>query len=111
MFSLAWQMDREGSRSLGGMSEVCLHPSWMNDVIRLLKAAKHGEHLAAEQLFSVVFGELHRMAEKTLSGDPGHDTPHPTALFHDAWLNLVGDRGSIGFANRVHFFGATAQAM
>ena len=51
------------------------------------------------------------MAEKKLSGDPGHNTLQPTVLFHDAWLNLVGDRGSIGFANRVHFFGAAAQAM
>ena len=91
MFSLAWQMDREGSRSLGGMSEVCLHPAWMNDVIRLLKAAKHGEHLAAEQLFSVVFGELHRMAEKKFSGDPGHDTLQPTSSFYFEWNRVSGD--------------------
>jgi len=83
----------------------------MNDVTRLLLAADQGEHDAAERLLNVVYAELHRMAEQKLSGDAGNHTLQPTALVHDAWLNLVGDNGSVGFANRAHFFGAAAQAM
>jgi RNA polymerase sigma factor (TIGR02999 family) len=83
----------------------------MSDVTRLLKAAEHGEGEAGEQLLNVVYSELHRMAEQKLAGDPGNHTLQPTALVHDAWLQLVGDDGSIGFANRAHFFGAAAQAM
>ena len=84
----------------------------MNDVTRLLMAAGLGEHDAAEQLLNVVYAELHRMAEQNLSGDAANHTFQPTALVHDAWLQLVGDGGgSTGFANRAHFFGAAAQAM
>jgi RNA polymerase sigma factor (TIGR02999 family) len=82
----------------------------MNDITRLLVAAERGEHDAAEQLLNVVYAELHRMAEHKLSGDSGA-TLQPTALVHDAWLQLVGADGSIGFANRAHFFGAAAEAM
>ena len=83
----------------------------MNDVTRLLMAAEQGEPDAAEQLLNVVYAELHQMAEQKLSGDAGNHTLQPTALVHDAWLQLVGDNGSVGFANRAHFFGAAAQAM
>ena len=83
----------------------------MNDVTRLLMAAEHGEGDAAEQLLNVVYDELHRMAEQKLYGDAGNQTLQPTALVHDAWLQLVGEDGSLGFANRAHFFGAAAQAM
>jgi len=83
----------------------------MKDVTRLLLAAEQGEQDAAEQLLNVVYAELHQMAEQKLSGDAGNHTLQPTALVHDAWLQLVGDGGSVGFANRAHFFGAAAQAM
>ena len=83
----------------------------MNDVTRLLMAAQQGEPDAAEQLLNVVYAELHRMAEQKLSGDAANQTLLPTALVHDAWLQLVGETGSVDFANRAHFFGAAAQAM
>jgi RNA polymerase sigma factor (TIGR02999 family) len=83
----------------------------MNDVTRLLMAAEHGEHDAAEQLLNVVYVELHRMAEQKLAGDAGSHTLQPTVLVHDAWLQLVGNDGSVAFSNRAHFFGAAAQAM
>jgi len=82
----------------------------MNDVTRLLEAAERGEQDVAEKLLDVVYAELHRMAEQKLSGDAGNRTFQPTALVHDAWLQLVGD-GQPGFSNRAHFFGAAAHAM
>jgi RNA polymerase sigma factor (TIGR02999 family) len=82
----------------------------MSDVTQLLEAAERGEHDAAEQLLKRVYAELHGMAERKLAGDAGNYTLQPTALVHDAWLQLVGD-GPPGFANRAHFFGAAAQAM
>ena len=41
---------------------------------------------------------------------PGH-TLQPTALVHEAWLQLAGDDGQARFQNRGHFFGAAAEAM
>lgn len=50
------------------------------------------------------------MAEQKLAGESGV-TLQPTALVHDAWLQLVGRDGRAAFENRAHFFGAAAQAM
>jgi len=46
-----------------------------------------------------------RMAQET----PGQ-TLQPTALVHEAWLQLVGEGGR-SWQNRAHFFGAAADAM
>src|SRR6188768_3182511 len=83
----------------------------MSDVTRLLEAAERGEHDADEQLLKLVYAELHRIAEQKLAGEGSYQTLQPTALVHDAWLQLVGSNGKSGLNNRAHFFGAAAQAM
>jgi RNA polymerase sigma factor (TIGR02999 family) len=82
----------------------------MNPVTRLLVAARRGEADAAERLLDAVYAELHRMAEQKLAGESGA-TLQPTALVHDAWLQLSDNDGVVAFENRPHFFGAAAQAM
>jgi len=93
------------------MPETATLDAHMSDVTRLLEAAERGEREAGEQLLNLVYSELHRMAEQKLSGDAANYTLQPTALVHDAWLQLVGVDGRARFANRAHFFGAAAQAM
>src|SRR5215831_5477514 len=83
----------------------------MSDVTRLLEAVGRGDAHAQEQLLQLVYSELHRMAEQKLSMDAANHTLQPTALVHDAWLQLVGTDGKSGLANRAHFFGAAARAM
>jgi RNA polymerase sigma factor (TIGR02999 family) len=83
----------------------------VSDVTRLLEAAAHGEANAQEQLLNAIYSELHRMAEQRLAGEPPGQTMQPTALVHDAWLQLVGGDNPTRFENRAHFFGAAAQAM
>ena len=83
----------------------------MSDVTRLLEATGRGETGAEARLLEVVYAELHRMAEQRFAAEaPGH-TLQPTALVHDAWIQLTGGNGAVGFANRAHFFGAAAAAM
>src|SRR5215475_13693395 len=83
----------------------------MSDVTRLLEAAERGEADAQEQLLKVIYSELHRMAEQKLADELAGHTLQPTALVHDAWLQLVGGDGRARFKNRAHFFGAAAHAM
>ena len=45
-----------------------------------------------------------------MSSERPGQTLQPTALVHEAWLRLVGDR-ALEFENRAHFFGAAAEAM
>ena len=69
-----------------------------------------GSPQAAEQLLSLVYSELRRLAATKMAGElPGH-TLQPTALVHEAWLGLGGD-AQPAWQNRRHFFGAAAEAM
>jgi RNA polymerase sigma factor (TIGR02999 family) len=50
------------------------------------------------------------MAAARMAREAKGHTLQPTALVHEAWLQLVGD-GDRTFQNRAHFFGAAADAM
>jgi RNA polymerase sigma factor (TIGR02999 family) len=82
----------------------------MSDATQLLSAVEQGEPQAAEKLLDLVYEELRRIAAiKMANLAPGH-TLQPTALVHEAWLRLVGDRNPT-FKDRTHFFRAAAEAM
>lgn len=82
----------------------------MNDVTSVLFAIGRGERQATETLFPLVYEELRRMAAQRMAGEAAGHTLQPTALVHEAWLQLVGD-GHQSWENRRHFFGAAAEAM
>lgn len=77
---------------------------------RTLQAASEGDPHAAEQLLPLVYDELRRLARSRLAKTPPGTTIQPTALVHDAYLRLVGDKDP-GWNSRGHFFGAAAKAM
>jgi len=82
----------------------------MSDITMVLESAARGESMATEELFSLVYEELRRLAAARLAGEAAGHTLQPTALVHEAWLQLVGD-GAQTWQNRRHFFGAAAEAM
>jgi len=82
----------------------------VNEVTRILDAARTGERQAAEELLPLVYDELRRIAAYKLAQEsPGH-TLQPTALVHEAWLRMIGD-GNERFDGRPHFFAVAAEAM
>src|SRR6516164_8514905 len=80
----------------------------MSEVTRILSAIEQGDPHAAEQLLPLVYDELRKLAAQKLAQEKPGQTLDATALVHEAYLRLVGDRQ---FANRYHFFAAAAQAM
>jgi RNA polymerase sigma factor (TIGR02999 family) len=68
-----------------------------------------GERQALDQLFSVTYDELRRLASTVRRGDPSA-TLTPTALVNEAWLKLA---SSSNFASlsRLHFKRLAARAM
>jgi RNA polymerase sigma factor (TIGR02999 family) len=64
----------------------------------------------AAELLPDVYGELRRLAGVLSGRLPPGQTLQPTALVHEAYLRLVGDRDP-GWNGRRHFFGAAARAM
>jgi RNA polymerase sigma factor (TIGR02999 family) len=82
----------------------------MNNITLLLHATSRREDNAQEELFELVYEELRRMAAARMAREAAGQTLQPTALVHEAWLQLVGD-GDRTWENRAHFFGAAADAM
>jgi RNA polymerase sigma factor (TIGR02999 family) len=82
----------------------------MSDVTQILREIRDGKRQSAEQLLSLVYTELKRIAAQKMAGEAPGNTLQPTALVHEAWIKLVGD-GDAQFENRAHFFSAAAEAM
>lgn len=82
----------------------------MTDATVMLKAVEAGDSNAAEQLLALVYEELRRLAASKLAHEAPGQTLQPTALVHEAWIRLVGDRNP-SFKDRTHFFRASAEAM
>src|SRR6478609_1303308 len=80
----------------------------VTDVTHILNAIEHGDPHAAGQLLPLVYDELRKLAAQNLAQEKPGQTLDATALVHEAYLRLVGDRQ---FASRRHFFAAAAEAM
>src|SRR6185436_9526123 len=75
----------------------------------LLRQMSQGDRQAAENLLSLLYGELHELAERAMAGQRAH-TLQPTALVHEACLRLLGKQEQ-DWSNRAHFLGVAAKAM
>src|SRR5258708_1316172 len=83
----------------------------MSDVTQILERVSHGDGQAAEELLPLVYEELRKLAAHKMAREAPGNTLQPTALVHEAWLRLAGPREGKAWENRVHFFGAAAEAM
>lgn len=82
----------------------------MNELIQILSAANAGDAAAADRLLALVYDELRRIAAAKLAHEAPGQTLQATALVHEAWLRLGGDRQP-AWQGRAHFFAAAAEAM
>jgi len=80
------------------------------EVTQLLVAWGNGDQVARDELMSVVYQELHRLAHHYMKREsPGH-TLQTSALVNEAFLRLV-DQRNVHWRNRAHFFGIASQMM
>ena len=81
-----------------------------NRVTELLELWSQGDQLALEQLVPLVYGELHRLAQRYMADErPGH-TLQATALVNEAYVRLAGSAHT-NWESRTQFFGVCAQVM
>src|SRR5215468_5343386 len=76
----------------------------------LLRDLRNGDQKALDQLVPLVYAELHRIASGYLRGEGAGHILQPTALVHEAYLRLIGQRQP-EYQNRSHFFGVAAHVM
>ena len=83
----------------------------MQQLTHILQRMESGDAQAASELMPLVYNELRKLATARLAQEkPGH-TLQATALVHEAYLRLVGEKGQSNWDNRGHFFAAAAEAM
>ena len=79
-------------------------------VTELLVAWTNGDKNAGDQLMTIVYQELHRLAHYYMKREsPGH-TLQTSALVNEAFVRLI-DQRNVQWQNRAHFFGIAAQMM
>src|SRR5262245_41868794 len=83
----------------------------MSDVTHVLSAVERGEPRAAEELLSLVYRELRRLAARRLAREAPGLSLQSSDLVHEAYLRLVGENDQKRWDNRAHFFAAAAEAM
>jgi RNA polymerase sigma factor (TIGR02999 family) len=84
--------------------------STVNEITLILNRAGNGDPKAAEELLPLVYDELRKLASAKMAREPDGHTLQATALVHEAWLRLGGDRQQ-EWQNRAHFFAAAAESM
>jgi len=76
----------------------------------LLHRAREGDGGALNDLVSILYTELRRLAEGELRRDWACHTLQPTELVNEAFLKLFGD-ATPAFKDRAHFLGIVARVM
>ncbi len=76
---------------------------------RLLQSAEQGGAAARQELFSLLYDELHRLAQRQLRRS-SFVTMSPTTLLHETYVNLA-SRQMGAFPDRARFFAYAARAM
>jgi RNA polymerase sigma factor (TIGR02999 family) len=80
------------------------------EITVLLQRADAGDVQAAHEILPLVYEELRRLAAAKMTRETSEHTLQATALVHEAWLRLGGDRQP-QWKNRAHFFAAAAEAI
>jgi RNA polymerase sigma factor (TIGR02999 family) len=79
-------------------------------ITQLLSEIKNGDENALNELLPFVYEELRRLAGSYLRNERDNHTLQPTALVHEAYLRLIGQK-NIEWQSRAHFFGVLARLM
>lgn len=107
-----------GTRADQGVRPTIRGEDWHNrpemdeaatgDVTRLLHQWQQGDASCFDELSSIIYSELHRIAERYLRSSP-NGTLQPTALINEAYLRLAGVQAPL--QGRKHFFALAAKLM
>ncbi len=89
---------------------VLMDPIAPEQLTRLLGEAAGGDSHAAQELLPLVYEQLRELARRRMTDERAAHTLQATALVHEAYLRLVGNR-QVPWSGRAHFFAAAAEAM
>ncbi|MCA9154527.1 MAG: sigma-70 family RNA polymerase sigma factor [Planctomycetales bacterium] len=79
-------------------------------ISKLMANAERGDPRASAELLPLVYDQLRAIAAQRMQLERPDHTLQPTALVHEAFLKLVGERKR-PWAGQAHFYSAAAEAM
>jgi RNA polymerase sigma factor (TIGR02999 family) len=80
------------------------------DVTEVLLRVAQGAQGASEELYTMLYDELRRMAQRQLRRERPNHTLQPTELVHEAYVRLI-DMTRSPWKNRAHFFAIASRVM
>lgn len=80
-----------------------------HSITALIHASAQGDAGARDELYTVIYAELRRLARQQMRHERAGHTLQPTAVVNEAFLRLA--CGDHRFESRRHFFLSAAQAM
>ena len=80
------------------------------DISHLLVRVSHGETDAHNELFTLVYDQLRRIARTHVGRSAGGLTLNPTTLVHEAWIKFSRG-GAKDLKGSAHFYNIVALAM
>lgn len=79
-----------------------------SDITLLLKSAASGDRADVDRLMEAIYDDLRRLALVHMNAERANHTLQPTAVVHEAYMKLVGQR-STEWNDRLHFFAAASR--
>lgn len=83
----------------------------VTELTRILRKTEAGDSVAHEELMTVVYEELRRIAQRLMNDERQEHTLQATALVHETYIKLMGADNSFSWNSRGHFFSAAAESM
>lgn len=81
-----------------------------NGITELIRDADTGDRAAIDRLFTVMYADLHRLAEHQVARNGGQFTLGATTLLHEAYISMA-DREGAAYPDRAHFMAYASRAM
>jgi RNA polymerase sigma factor (TIGR02999 family) len=103
-------MAAAGGAGFSPDSEVAMDRPDKAGVTVLLKRLSAGDRDCLDELISLVYEDMRRLAAAALRGERPGQTVQPTSLVHEAYMRLV-DQTGIDWQDRAHFFAIAAREM
>jgi RNA polymerase sigma factor (TIGR02999 family) len=83
----------------------------MEEITRVLKSYKRDGGHNSDELLSLVYSDLRRLAAYKLANERPGQTLQSTALVHEAWMRLSKNKSSFEWNSCRQFYAAAAEAM
>ena len=103
-------MKRNPDETVSRLTGMPQQPASAPDVSELLSSAAAGGPQAARDLLPLVYRSLRELAERQMRQERASHTLQATALVHEAYMRLVGEK-EVAWDSRAHFYAAAAEAM